>query len=128
MPTLSVAIITLNEEENLARTLASVQFADEVVVVDSGSTDGTLEIARSFGKVLAKFLLLCSSTMLVTESNIFLVSADGSTVVRATNNPGEEDGAPTMSPDGQWIYFESHRAACDDDSPSQIWRIPSSVH
>ena len=49
MPLLSVAIITLNEEENLARTLASVQWAEDIVVVDSGSTDRTLEIARSFG-------------------------------------------------------------------------------
>jgi glycosyltransferase involved in cell wall biosynthesis len=47
--TLSVAIITLNEADNLARTLASVRFADEIVVVDSGSTDDTVEIARSFG-------------------------------------------------------------------------------
>jgi glycosyltransferase involved in cell wall biosynthesis len=46
--TLSVAIITLNEAENLSRTLASVEFADEIVVVDSGSTDRTVEIARSF--------------------------------------------------------------------------------
>ena len=49
MPLLSVAIITHNEERNLARTLASVSFADEIVVVDSGSTDRTVEIARSFG-------------------------------------------------------------------------------
>ena len=47
-PKLSVAIITLNEEANLARTLKSVQFADEIVIVDSGSTDRTLEIAGSF--------------------------------------------------------------------------------
>jgi glycosyltransferase involved in cell wall biosynthesis len=51
---LSVVIITLNEEANLPRTLKSVAWADEVVVLDSGSTDGTREIAESFG---AKFLV-----------------------------------------------------------------------
>jgi len=47
--TLSVALITLNEAANLPRTLASVRWANEIVVVDSGSTDATLAIARSFG-------------------------------------------------------------------------------
>jgi glycosyltransferase involved in cell wall biosynthesis len=47
--TLSVAMITMNEEANLPRTLESVRFADEIVVVDSHSTDGTVEIARSYG-------------------------------------------------------------------------------
>jgi glycosyltransferase involved in cell wall biosynthesis len=47
--TLSVAIITLNEEANLRRTLESVRWADEIVVVDSGSTDRTCEIAREYG-------------------------------------------------------------------------------
>jgi glycosyltransferase involved in cell wall biosynthesis len=46
--TLSVAIITLNEEANLPRSLASVPFADEIVIVDCGSTDRTVEIAQSF--------------------------------------------------------------------------------
>jgi glycosyltransferase involved in cell wall biosynthesis len=47
-PMLSVAIITKNEEANLPRTLASVQFADEIVVLDSASTDRTVEIAHTF--------------------------------------------------------------------------------
>lgn len=46
---LSVAIITKNEEANLSRTLESVRWADEVVVVDCGSTDRTVEIAENFG-------------------------------------------------------------------------------
>ncbi|HEY2117293.1 MAG TPA: glycosyltransferase, partial [Candidatus Angelobacter sp.] len=41
--TLSVCIITLNEEANIARTLKSVKaIADEIIVVDSGSTDATV--------------------------------------------------------------------------------------
>ena len=48
-PPLSVCIITLNEEENLPRCLASVAFADEIVVVDSYSTDRTVDIATHAG-------------------------------------------------------------------------------
>lgn len=51
---LTVALITLNEEANLPRTLESVmplvgEGRGEIVVVDSGSTDRTVEIAKSFG-------------------------------------------------------------------------------
>ena len=46
---LSVAIITKDEEANLPGCLKSVAFARQIVVVDSGSVDGTLEIARDFG-------------------------------------------------------------------------------
>jgi glycosyltransferase involved in cell wall biosynthesis len=44
----SVTIITLNEEKNLRACLESVRWADEVVIVDSGSKDRTLEIAQEF--------------------------------------------------------------------------------
>jgi glycosyltransferase involved in cell wall biosynthesis len=45
---LSVIIITKNESANIRACLESVAWADEIIVVDSGSTDGTLEIAREF--------------------------------------------------------------------------------
>ena len=47
--TVSVAIVAYNEAENLARTLGSVLWADEIVLLDSGSTDNTIQIARDFG-------------------------------------------------------------------------------
>ncbi|MDH5580990.1 MAG: glycosyltransferase family 2 protein [Bdellovibrionales bacterium] len=46
---LSAVIITLNEASNIARAIKSVQFADEVIVFDSFSTDGTQQIARDYG-------------------------------------------------------------------------------
>ncbi len=49
MPSLSVTIITKNESHNIEACLRSVAFADEVVVLDSGSTDGTVDLARSMG-------------------------------------------------------------------------------
>lgn len=50
MRRLSVVIITLNEERNIARCLSSVkEIADDIVVVDSGSTDRTEEICRQYG-------------------------------------------------------------------------------
>jgi glycosyltransferase involved in cell wall biosynthesis len=45
---LSVTMITLNEEANIRRTLESVQWVDEIVVLDSGSTDRTVSICREF--------------------------------------------------------------------------------
>ena len=47
--TLSVVVITHNEEANIGRVLESVRLADERIVLDCGSTDRTLEIARTFG-------------------------------------------------------------------------------
>ncbi|HYB96478.1 MAG TPA: glycosyltransferase family 2 protein [Vicinamibacterales bacterium] len=44
-------VLTLNEEANIGRTLASLSWATDVVIVDSGSSDRTTEIARSFANV-----------------------------------------------------------------------------
>ena len=44
---LTVTVITYNESEHIAAALDSVSWADEVIVVDSGSTDGTADIARA---------------------------------------------------------------------------------
>ncbi|SAI66305.1 lipopolysaccharide core biosynthesis glycosyltransferase [Bordetella ansorpii] len=48
-PKLSVIIITMNESRHIAACLDSVAFADEIIIVDSGSTDGTCDIARARG-------------------------------------------------------------------------------
>src|SRR5437016_3248665 len=46
---LSVAIVAMDEEANIGRTLASVRWVDEIVLVDSGSKDRTREIAHEHG-------------------------------------------------------------------------------
>lgn len=47
--TVSVLILTLNEEENLPRCLASLSWCDDLVVLDSFSSDRTAEVARAAG-------------------------------------------------------------------------------
>ena len=49
MPTVSVYIIAYNEAEKIRQAIASVLWADEIIVADSNSTDGTIELAQSLG-------------------------------------------------------------------------------
>jgi glycosyltransferase involved in cell wall biosynthesis len=52
---ISIIVITNNEEKNIGRCLASVQWGDEIIVVDSGSTDATVDIAKSLNaRVIAR--------------------------------------------------------------------------
>lgn len=46
---ISATIITLNEERNLPRAIESLRCCDEILVVDSGSTDRTVEVAEKYG-------------------------------------------------------------------------------
>jgi glycosyltransferase involved in cell wall biosynthesis len=48
MSTLTVITLTLNEAHNIGPCLESVRWADEILVIDSGSTDNTLTLARTF--------------------------------------------------------------------------------
>ena len=45
---ITATVITFNEEHNIAAALESLSFTDEIIVVDSESTDRTVEIARQF--------------------------------------------------------------------------------
>lgn len=48
-PTLCIGILTLNEERRITQCIQSAHFADQIVVVDSGSQDGTVTIAQGLG-------------------------------------------------------------------------------
>jgi len=48
-PSISVVIITFNEEHNIKQCLDSVSLFDEIIIVDSGSTDQTIDIAKKHG-------------------------------------------------------------------------------
>ncbi|MEK9656750.1 MAG: glycosyltransferase family 2 protein [bacterium] len=52
MATLSVCVIAFNEEHNMKGCLESVKWADEIIVLDSGSTDKTCEIARQYTELV----------------------------------------------------------------------------
>lgn len=49
MPGISATIVTLNEEKNIGRAIESLRCCDEILVVDSGSTDRTVTIAQQKG-------------------------------------------------------------------------------
>ena len=46
---LTIGVLTLNEAKRIGSCLRSAAFADQIIVVDSGSHDGTREIAASLG-------------------------------------------------------------------------------
>ena len=79
---ISACIIAFNEEAKIARAIESVGWADEILVVDSESTDRTREIAESFGAkvIIQKWLGFSKQKQLAVESAahdwIFSLDAD----------------------------------------------------
>ena len=52
---ISAVIITLNEEKNITRCLNSLKWTDEIIIIDSGSTDKTCDIAKKFSSKVKVF-------------------------------------------------------------------------
>ena len=100
---LSVVVITRNEAANLRACLQSVPFADEIVVVDNGSTDGTAGIARECG---ARVLETADWPGFGPQKNRALALATGDWVLsldadeRVTPELGAQIRAAMASPDG----------------------------
>jgi glycosyltransferase involved in cell wall biosynthesis len=102
---LSVLIPTKNEAENLPACLATVRWADEVVVVDSGSTDGTLEQARAGADRVLEHEYVNSAAQKnwslpqLTHRWVLIVDADErvtpalrAEIERVLESPGRADG------------------------------------
>ncbi|MEK7461200.1 MAG: endo alpha-1,4 polygalactosaminidase [Patescibacteria group bacterium] len=68
----------------------------------------------------AQFIVSSSDYGGLSQPNIFAFRASGGEPIRLTTSSDREDGAPSISPDGRWLVFESHRTA-DEASPSDLW-------
>ena len=77
--TLSVVILTKNEEARIRRCLESVGWADEIVIVDGLSTDRTVEVCRQFG---ARVIPHAFEGSFAQERNLGLDSARGDWVLQ----------------------------------------------
>lgn len=134
---ISATIITFNEEKNIREAIASVAWADEVLVVDSESTDDTRKIARDLGArvIVQPWLGFSAQKQFATDqaSNDFILSldadervtpglrdeildlcrvgklADGYTIPRLSIYMGREIRHGGWYPDRQLRLFQRHR-------------------
>jgi glycosyltransferase involved in cell wall biosynthesis len=114
---LSVVIITHNEEAHIGRTLASVQplVADgkgEIIVVDSGSTDRTVEIAKSFG---AK-VFIEEWKGYAAQKNSAIDKAEGDWILSLD---ADEELEPEFA--GEMMAIEEAQARGGAASPAGFW-------
>jgi glycosyltransferase involved in cell wall biosynthesis len=125
---LSVAVITKNEAHRIERCLRSVAFADQVVVLDSGSTDDTVAVARrlgaevrvtpdwpGFGVQKNRALGICRHPWVLSIDADEEVSAELRESVRAVVN-----GLDERSANGYWIKRTSR--FCGQTIRFGLWR------
>jgi glycosyltransferase involved in cell wall biosynthesis len=105
-PALSVIVITRNERRNIADCLRSVAFADEWVVVDSGSTDGTPDIAAALG---ARLLHTTDWPGFGAQKNRALAAATGRFVLSID---ADERVTPALAAAIREVVSQGDAAAC----------------
>lgn len=110
-PFITCYIIAFNEKEKIADAINSVQWADEIIVADSRSTDGTTEIAESLGTKVIQIPFhgygdLRNQAISACRSEwIFSLDADE----RCTPEARDEILSIIQSPDAQDAYYVSRR-------------------
>jgi glycosyltransferase involved in cell wall biosynthesis len=110
---LSVLIPTKNEARNLAACIDSARWAEEVVVVDSGSVDGTLDIARARADRVLEHEYVNSAAQKnwalpqLAHRWVLIVDAD-ERVTPALRAEIERVLADPARADGYWIYRDNH--------------------
>jgi glycosyltransferase involved in cell wall biosynthesis len=122
---LSVIIITRNEVHRIGRAIDALAFSDEIVVLDSGSTDGTLEVARAagarveqtddwpgFGRQKNRALDLASGDWILSiDADELVTEALADAILEAIRPPFAEADADAdanvQAPVGWWIERRS---------------------
>jgi glycosyltransferase involved in cell wall biosynthesis len=119
---LSVIIITNNEEGNIQACLESVAFAGQWIIVDSGSTDATVEIARRFG---ATVIQTPDWPGFGPQKNRALDAADGDWILsldadeRIPGDLREEILAVTGAANGKGSAADGAMARADQGAPGR---------
>jgi glycosyltransferase involved in cell wall biosynthesis len=113
---ISAVILTKNEEINLKRCIDSLQWCQEIVVVDSGSTDGTKQLAESLGvKVFTNI-----------QHPRFIIAEQRNWALENCNLKGEWvlflDADETISPE---LAIEIQRVCDDKDNAYNAFELPA---
>ena len=106
--TLTVAVLTLNEEKRIRACLQSASFADQLLVVDSGSTDRTVTIAQEMG---AQVHIYADWQGFAVQRNRLLQHATGDYIFFL-------DADEEMGPE-----FQQELRAIIESGESAVWKI-----
>ncbi|MBI4231051.1 MAG: glycosyltransferase family 2 protein [Planctomycetes bacterium] len=133
MPTLCAVLITRDEEANLPACLETLRWADEIVVLDSGSTDATREVAARLGarvetRAFDDFASQKNAAVaLATKEWVFVVDADErvspALADEIRRRISSDEAAGFRVPRATWIFGARARfGGNQSDAPVRLWR------